>query len=160
MRHTPLFWIRLWLAIFIAGLVTSGITAIPLITQLNIVYRALHYFGITGGEFHDWIQQVYAGLLETRARYPFLFYGTDWLAFGHFVVAIAFIGPLRDPRRNIWVIQSGMLACVAVIPYAVVFGAIRGIPWWWLLIDCSFGLFGLVSLAIAYRLARRLSPES
>jgi len=31
-----------------------------------------------------------------------------------------------------------------VIPYAFIFGAIRGIPFWWRLIDCSFGVFGII----------------
>jgi len=33
-----------------------------------------------------------------------------------------------------------------VIPYALVFGGLRGIPLWWRLIDCSFGLFGFIPL--------------
>jgi len=37
--------------------------------------------------------------------YPFIAYGTDWLAFAHFVIAIAFIGPWRDPVRNVWVVE-------------------------------------------------------
>jgi hypothetical protein len=39
-----------------------------------------------------------------------------------------------------------MIACVLVIPFALVFGAVRGIPFWWRLIDCSFGVFGFVPL--------------
>jgi hypothetical protein len=148
--------IRLCIAIFIAGLILSGVTAIPLTRELSILYRALHYFGVSSGSFHEWIQQVFAALLDTKARYPFLHYGTDWLAFGHFVVAIAFIGPFRDPVRNVWVIQFGMIACVLVVPFALVFGAVRGIPWWWRMIDCSFGIFGVIPLTFALRLTRRL----
>ena len=51
-----------------------------------------------------------------------LFYSTDWLAFGHFVIAIAFVGALRDPVRNRWLFDFGLIACVLVVPYAVVFG--------------------------------------
>jgi hypothetical protein len=29
--------------------------------------------------------------------YPFLAYGTDWLAFVHLVIAVAFVGPFFDP---------------------------------------------------------------
>ncbi len=150
-------WIRFWLLVFMAGLAVSGITAIPLTAELSFLYRVLHHFGITSGPFHDWIQQVYAALLENRARYPFLFYGTDWLAFGHFVIALAFIGPYRDPVRNLWVIQFGILACLLVVPYAFVFGAIRQIPWWWSLLDSAFGLGGLGALLIVKRLTKRLT---
>lgn len=41
------------------------------------------------------------------------------------MIAIAFIGPLRDPVRNIWIIQWGMIACVLVIPLALLAGAAR-----------------------------------
>jgi len=40
----------------------------------------------------------------------------------------------------------GLIACAMVIPWAFVFGAVRGIPIWWRLIDCSFGVFGAVPL--------------
>lgn len=75
------------------------------------------------------------------------------------VIAVAFIGPLRDPVRNIWVIQFGMIACVAVIPLALIAGGIRGIPLGWQLIDISFGVIGIVPLIIVYRLIRRLERE-
>jgi hypothetical protein len=99
---------------------------------------------------------VDAGPQETEAKYPFLFYGTDWLAFGHLVIAMAFIGPIRDPVRNIWVIEWGMAACVAVIPLALICGPIRGIPFYWQLIDCSFGVVGIVPLYLCHRWTKRI----
>src|SRR5207237_793794 len=103
-----------------------------------------------------WLATVEEGLASTNARYPFLFYGTDWLAFGHFAIAVAFIGPLRDPVKNIWVVEFGMIASALVIPYALVMGAMRGIPFGWRLIDCSFGVVGLIVLAICWRLIKQL----
>ena len=73
-------------------------------------------------------------LTQTQLQHPLLFYGTDWLAFGHFVIAIAFIGALRDPVRNRWLLDFGLIACGLVIPFALVFGGRRGIPFWWRLI--------------------------
>ena len=61
-------------------------------------------------------------------------------------IGTAFIGPLRDPVRNIWVIEFGMIACLMVIPLAFICGPIRGIPFIWRIIDCSFGLFGIIPL--------------
>ena len=69
--------------------------------------------------------------------------GFDWLAFAHVVIAILFIGVLRDPVRNIWVVEFGMIACILILPFAFVMGHERGIPLWWQLIDCSFGVFGM-----------------
>ncbi len=96
----------------------------------------------------QWIVRVRDALNDTYSKYPFIAYGTDWLAFGHLMIAIAFIGPLRDPVRNIWVLEFGMIACVMVIPLAMICGPIRGIPFYWRLIDCAFGVFGIIPLWI------------
>jgi len=92
----------------------------------------------------------------TGEQYPFLAYGTDWLAFAHIVIAIAFLGPLKDPVRNTWVVDFGIIACVLVIPLALICGPIRGIPWGWQLVDCSFGVLSLIPLLIVRRMIRDL----
>jgi hypothetical protein len=94
------------------------------------------------------------------ANHAFLFYGTDWLAFGHFVIAVAFIGAFRDPVRNIWLFNFGKIACALVIPYALIFGAIRGIPFYWRLIDCSFGILGIVPVWLCRKWAQELTNNS
>lgn len=99
---------------------------------------------------------MYQGVSETQQKHPFIFHGTDWLAFGVFVLAITFIGPLRNPVRNVWVIDMGMIACVLVVPYALVFGYLRGIPFFWRLIDCSFGILGIIPLWLARRWVKRI----
>jgi hypothetical protein len=38
-----------------------------------------------------------------------------------------------------------------------VFGGIRGIPIWWRLIDCSFGIFGAIPLLLARRATKQLA---
>jgi len=147
--------IRFCLAVFIAGLVLSGVTAFPLQTELRWLVRlfrtpSLHPIAeITG--LLPWIERVNEALVATGARYPFLAYGTDWLAFAHLVIAIAFIGPYIDPVRNKWVITFGLIACAGVIPLALIAGAVRGIPLQWRLIDCSFGIFGSIPLLICRR---------
>jgi hypothetical protein len=72
---------------------------------------------------------------------------------------MAFIGPLRDPVRNIWVIEWAMLACVAVIPLAMIAGPIRGIPVYWRLLDCSFGVIGIIPLWIVRRWIKNMKHE-
>ena len=150
--------IRVVLLAFIVGLILSGLTAFPLETELKIVAGLLP--APDQCALSAWIHRVRDALVETNAKYPFLAYGTDWLAFAHLVIAIAFIGPLRDPVRNIWVIQFGLIACVAVIPLALIAGPIRGIPFGWRLIDCSFGVFGFIPLWLALRWARELDQSS
>jgi hypothetical protein len=152
--------IRFWLAVFIAGLVLSGITAFPLQTELGWLVSFLHAGWLkptaesTG--LLPWIERVNEGLRATNAHYPFLAYGTDWLAFAHLVIAIAFIGPFIDPVRNKWIITFGLIACGGIIPLALIAGHIRGIPIAWRLIDCSFGVLGAIPLLLCRRLLVKL----
>lgn len=145
--------IRTWLWFFISCLVLSGATAIPLRAELGFLMGIVDPNSALGA----WLIRINTGLIETYGRYPFLAYGTDWLAFGHFAIAAAFIGPLRDPVRNSWVIDFGLIACISVIPFALVMGPIRGIPFYWRLIDCSFGVLGLVPLLLCKRCIAELA---
>jgi hypothetical protein len=155
--------IRWLLAIVIIGLLASGLTAFPLQGELDMLTRVL---GIEGGEgqfphggLFWWLAHARDGLRTTYAAYPFVAYGTDWLAFAHLVLALLFIGPWRDPVKNIWVIDFGLMACALVIPLALICGAMRGIPFYWRLIDCSFGVLGAVPLWLARRATLQLARQ-
>lgn len=139
--------IRKWLVFFMIALFLSGLTAIPIEKELAFLSRCFS----PGTRAGAWIGKVYMGVADTNTRYPFIAYGYDWLAFAHFVLAVLFIGPLKDPVRNKWVIKFGMIACVLIIPFAFIAGHFRGIPVGWRLIDCSFGVIGLLPLGICYR---------
>jgi hypothetical protein len=152
--------IRIWLALFIAGLVLSGITAFPLeyeTAALNRIF-AVPPSPPPSGEpaLHTWLRRVHEGVVNTNRDYPFMAYGTDWLAFGHLVIALAFLGPMLDPVRNKWVFVFGIIACIGVLLLALIAGPVRGIPFYWRLIDCSFGIVGVVPLLICIRYVRRL----
>lgn len=94
------------------------------------------------------------------AAHPWIAYGTDWLAFAHLVLALFFIGPWRDPIRNVWVLHAGLMACLLVLPLALICGPLRGIPLYWRLLDCSFGVFGAVLLLYCLRLVKRMEMNS
>lgn len=132
------------LLFFMAALIVSGATAIPAYTEMRWVMAHVSPESF----MYTWLHNVYTALAETQGKFPFLLYGYDWLAFAHFVIAIAFIGPFKNPVKNIWVIEFGMIACLLILPYAFAFCALRGIPWWWTLIDCSFGVIGIIPLWI------------
>lgn len=134
--------IQLLLLLFIVGLLLSGVTAMPLETELRLLASWID----GDGGVAQWLARVRDALIDTNAKYPFLAYGTDWLAFAHLVLAILFIGPLRDPVRNVWVVEFGMIACVLIVPFALVAGSVRGIPLGWRLIDSSFGIIGFIPL--------------
>jgi len=136
--------IKRWIIVFMISLALSGITAIPAETELSLLVSYFPANGSTG----KWLERVFIGIRDTNNRYPFLAYGYDWLAFAHIVLAVLFIGPLKDPVKNKWVIEFGIIACLMVIPFAMIAGYFRGIPIGWRLIDCSFGVIGIVPLKI------------
>lgn len=144
----------------IVGLVLSGVTALPLLTELNLVARWLGAGNLRPDQeangFVKWILIVRNGLHDTYPKYPFMVYGTDWLAFAHIIIAIAFVGALRHPVRNVWLFTFGMIASVLIIPWALITGEVRGIPLYWRLIDCSFGVGGFIPCWLCYRWTHEL----
>lgn len=128
------------LVFFITGLVVSGLTAFPLVWEVGLLHRYAGE-GTAAAEWWPdlaaWITRVYRGLVETDSRHPFLLYSTDWLAFAHLTSAVAFWGPLKEPVRNVWVIEFGMIACGMIVPLAFICGPLRGIPFYWQLIVLS-----------------------
>ena len=140
----------------------SGLTAFPLTWELRLLtswFGEGTAIGAAIPGLAHWLSHVRDGLETPGREYPFLAYGTDWLAFAHIVIAVAFMGPLKDPVRNIWVVEFGMIACLLVIPLALICGPIRGIPFCWRLLDCSFGVFGLIPLAIVRTLILSLGSR-
>lgn len=129
------------LIFFIASLILSGLTAFPIEWQLKLAEKWFHQLEWNTG-FTRWIEVASKGVSETNLKFPFMAYGTDWLAFAHFVIALAFVGPIRDPVKNIWVVEFGMMACIAVFPLAFIAGQVRDIPVFWRMIDCLFGILG------------------
>jgi hypothetical protein len=151
--------IRILLVFFALALLASGLTAIPLQWELNLLDRLAgpgSGIGTWLPSLGEWIGRVNTSVQEGYGTYPLLAYGTDWLAFGHVVIAISFLGAIKDPVRNRWVVEYAMIACALLIPWAVIFGAVRGIPFLWTLVDMSFGIFGIVPLWLARRAILRL----
>ena len=148
--------IQLLLSLFIAGLIISGLTAFPLEWELSLLVT---FCRNADHSLCEWLLKCHHAVKDINANYPFLSYGTDWLAFAHLIIAIAFIGPLKNPFRNIWVIEFGMIACMLVIPHALIAGYFREIPVFWRLIDCSFGIIGIIPLAICRKYIRKLETQ-
>jgi len=66
------------LLLFIVLLCLSGITAFPLLTEITLLHNLPWYFSTPA--IHKWIDKVYTGIKSTETSYPFMAYGTDWLA--------------------------------------------------------------------------------
>jgi hypothetical protein len=161
---SALFRYRASLLLFIGGLILAGVTAFPLLHELRLLCNMLgidepeRYAEYTG--LQHWIAFVAHGLEETYARYPFLAYGTDWLAFGHLSIAVFFIRPLWRPLESDWVLQCGLICCAGILPLALIAGSVRGIPFYWQLIDCSFGVFGAVPLLYCLKMSKAMRAQA
>jgi hypothetical protein len=152
-EQTKLKKIRRLILFFIIMLALSGITAFPVESELAWLLQFQKHlpYGLK-----SWLQRVYGAIKNTNENYPYLAYGYDWLAFAHLVIAGAFYGPYRDPKRNLWVIEWAMAACVAVIPLALIAGPARQIPVFWRWIDCFFGILGIIPLFICRKWIKQL----
>ena len=104
---------------------------------MKINYPTL--LALATGQELGWILTVRDGLQESYARHPWLAGAQRLgLAGGHY----------------------GIIACMLVIPLALICGAIRQIPIGWRLIDCSFGVVGAILLAYALKIIRALENDA
>lgn len=127
---TPFKQIRIAILIVIVGLVISGVTAFPLLHELNLLCDLLGKDGIglaADSDLMRWVFKVRDGLAATYRDYPFIAYG-----------------------------KVGIAASLLVIPLALICGPIRGIPFFWRLIECSFGVLCILPLVFALRMIRQL----
>ena len=82
--------IRRWLAFFMIALLFSGLTAVPLVWLTGLFAE---WTVPLGGDLAAWAAHAAEAVAVTAETYPILLYGTDWLAFAHVVIALAFVGP-------------------------------------------------------------------
>lgn len=145
--------IRRWIAFFMVALIVSGLTAVPLEWGTRWLADAVLPWG---EPWAGWAAYAAEAVAHVGGTYPMLFYGTDWLAFAHVVIALAFVGPYRDPVRNKWVIEWGLWCCLLVLPLAFLWAPVRGIPFFWRCVDASFGVIGAVPLWLVLRRITKL----
>ena len=147
------------LGIIVFGLFMSGITIWPAVPELKMVVRIVWGNGESAGVLHSFILRAIEGLESVEVNYPFMLYAHDWLAFAHIVLAILFAGAIRDPVRNVWIVQCGLIMCVLVPILAGICITIRGLPMVWFWIDFTFAPAAALPLWIALRDIRRAEAE-
>jgi hypothetical protein len=147
------------LGIVAAGLFLSGVTIWPAIAELKTAVRLLWGDAPAGGELHAFVLKAIEGLEATNAQYPFMLYAHDWLAFAHIMLAVLFAGAIRDPVRNKWVVQAGLLMCLLVPVLAGICIPLRGLPIWWFWIDFAFAPGAALPLWIVFRDIRRIEER-
>ena len=139
------------IAIVALGLLVSGVTVWPAVPELELA-QEIAWGGERGeGDIAGFVDEAIEGLQSTEEQYPFLLYAHDWLAFAHIVLALLFAGAIRDPVRNKWIVQCGLVMCVLIPVLAGVGIPVRGLPWQWFFIDTAFGVVAGVLLGVAYR---------
>src|SRR5258708_5978802 len=80
--------LRFWLSLFILGLILSGITAFPLEHETGWLASIVERRHLVPDNVGAWLNKVHEALHANSISYPFLAYGTDWLAFAHLVLAV------------------------------------------------------------------------
>ena len=145
--------IRILLLLFTSLLVLSGITAFPVKTELAILTKYISAFPY---KLQDWINILNESVRNTP---DIIFYGTDWLAFSHIIISLFFIPVFINPIKYKMNVIIGIISCLAVFPLAFICGAIRGIPFFHQLIDCSFGAGGMILLYIIYKKINQLEKN-
>jgi hypothetical protein len=142
--------IKTHIILFVIILMISGITAFPIQTEIDFMYAHLKNFPI---ELHDWITRLYHNIHSTP---DVMFYGTDWLAFAHIIIGLFFVPVYIDPVKHKANLYVGMAACLMIFPLAFICGPIRDIPFFHQLIDCSFGMIGILYLYFILRKVNKL----
>ncbi|MCQ2973957.1 MAG: hypothetical protein MJ211_04025 [Bacteroidales bacterium] len=147
---------------FIIALILSGITAFPIETELNFLCNIFDIQNISENpnlNIKAWILIANNGFSDINIKYPFIAYGYDWLAYAHIMIAFLFAGTLKNPVKNKLVFYWGLVCCASIIPLALICGYIREIPFYWQIIDCSFGIFGSIPLFICLKWIKEIEQK-
>lgn len=149
--------IKIAIIITIIGLLLNGVSAVPLRSELKIL---LSNPDVLPQFLRDWWAYVNTGVNETTNKYNFMRYGFDWLGFAHLLIAIAFIGPLKDPVKNEWVVRWGMIASALSVVMAIGFERLRSIPLWWSFVDALIAIVAFVILWLCNKWIQELKKAA
>ncbi len=158
-RKTLTRRVRLICAFFMIALILSGLTAIPIkweVARLTALLAENTPAARLFPPLARWLSQIRLGLHQTGPNHDFLFYLTDWLAFGYIFIGLAFYGPLRDPVKNIWIINWAVILFAAAFPTILISAHVRNIPLFWQLFDLSSALLGLSLLLLTRHYIKQL----
>ena len=155
---------RISLGFFIGGLLLSGFLVFAFEPETAFLNRL---FGINAGVdptsfFYQprlFISSLHYIVHDTYMRYPVLGYNTDWLGFGHFVIAAFFVLPFLNPVRYRALLHVGLVACGGVIVVALISGSIHHILFFWTALDCILGIAGAIPLLYCLHLTGKIGTE-
>ena len=142
---------RIMILIVALGLFFSGITVWPMKWELKTFVEIVWGNNEPKNIIHSFMLQVINGIDAVEILYPFMLYGYDWLAYAHIMLAVLFAGAIRDPVRNKWIVQCGLVMCAIIPVLAGIFIPLRGLPLYWIFIDSAFAPGAALPLWIALR---------
>ena len=148
------------LGVIVFGLLVSGITVWPAVPELRIAVEIVWGGGAPTDGLHGFVMHAIERLEFVQAHYPFMLYAHDWLAFAHIMLAILFAGAIRDPVRNVWIVQCGLIMCALVPVLAGICIPLRGMPLVWFWIDFAFAPAAALPLWIALRDIKRTEADA
>lgn len=148
----------LW--IVAVGLFISGVTVWPAIAEMEFLVGLIWGDSAPEGRLHSFAVEAIDAMKYVDEHHPYLLYGYDWLAFAHICLAILFAGAARDPVRNKWVVQCGLIMCLLIPVLAGICIPIRGIPIIWVLVDAAFAPAAGLPLFIALKDIKKAEKES
>ena len=141
---------RWMLGIVAAGLLVSGITVWPAVPELRFAVQMVWGNAQPTGTLHGFLWRAIEGLETVQAHYPFMLYAHDWLVFAHVALAILFLGAIRDPVRNVWIVECGLIMCALIPVLAVVCIPAPGVPR--IIHQCGeAGILGVTVLSAGFR---------
>ena len=143
--------IRMVLTLAISCLILGSLATFAAPHSIAVVLAVFRRFDLaTPATSHAlmWLRHIQLQLGRDSHRHPMLHYGADLFAFVELAFALVLISPLRNPVRNQWVIQSGILACCCLIPFALILGPWHGLPMAWRIVSCVVALCGIAPLML------------
>jgi hypothetical protein len=138
---------------FVGLLVLGGLCWFGMTYFTHFALGMVRSIGLRG-EFLSFMIKMNSIAQLIESKYSFVSYGSDILGLMHLMLALLFVGPLTDAAKNIWVIQFGMLLCIAFLPASIVSGLVRGVPFVWCLVAILFAVLGFVLLFVAHKMLK------
>lgn len=151
---------RVMLGIVAFGMLVSGVTVWPAVPGLKLAVRLVWGSAEATGVLHAFVLRAIEGLEHVQSDYPFMLYAHDWLAFAHIMLALLFAGAIKDPVRNIWIVQCGLVMCASIPLLAGICIPIRGLPSCWFWIDFAFAPAAAWPLWIALKDIRKAERQT
>jgi len=161
-KSRDIFWVRIFLFVVLLGVVFSCQMILFVEPQIQWMDKVVRESAIVRQRFPqlvEWIGVLNLSVNDTYQKYPAIAYCMDWLAFAHVFVGLSLLGAIKNPVQNVWAIKTAILTCLLMVPFAFLSGSVRGIPFYWCMVDSSFAVLALIPLSLAMHSINKLKQS-